>query len=166
MAQAISIRIDFIDQKGKESHTKIRVPNGFTIADYVEFAEAVCQLVLNISTARITRASITFNVSLAGLGLKTVASSVSNVAVKLAMRFATAVSGFFAKTLIPSNDEGDEIAGSDNIDQSDTEVAALISAFEDGIAVTGGTVTFTNDREHDITAATEVKQQFRRRKSA
>jgi len=163
MALAVSVRFDFQDDKGKSSFTKIRVPTGFSIAQYTEFAQGAAQLLLNASTASITKISVVFNVSLASLGLKTVASSVSKVARKMFLQFTTAVTGFLAKTFIPALSESKVASGSDDVDQADTDVAALISAYEDGIVVTGGTMTFTNGRGHDITAATAAKEQFRRR---
>lgn len=162
MALAVSIRFDFIDAKGKNSFTKIHVPTGFSIAQYTEFAQAAAQLLANASAGQITRASICFNVSLAGLGLKTVATSISSVARKLALRFRTDVTGFFAKTTIPGVIESQILDGSDEADQADAAIAAVISMFEDGIAPG----TFTNDREMDIATIAEAKEQFRRRISA
>lgn len=166
MALAVSLRIDFVDDKGKTSSTKIRLPTTFSIAQYQEFGEAAAQLLLNASTGSITRASIVFNVSLAGLGLKTVASSVSKVARKLWLQFSTAVTGFLGKTIFPSLVESKVIAGSDDVDQTDTDVAALVSALEDGIVVTAGTMQFTNGRGHDLVTLTEAKEQFRRRSAS
>lgn len=163
MALALSIRFDFVDDKGKTSSTKLRVPVGFTLAQYQEFAEAAAQLFLNGSTGSITRASITLSVPIGSLGLKTVASSVSKVARKLYMQFNTIFTGFFGKTIFPSVLESKVIAGSDDIDQTDTDIAALVSALEDGIVVTGGTMQFTNGRGHDLQTLTEAKEQFRRR---
>lgn len=164
MALAVSLRFDVIDDKGDTSFTKIRVPLGFSIADYIEFAQAAAQILLGGSTGRITRASVVFNVSLDGLGLKTVASAVSKVARKLYLQFSTAVTGFLSKTIFPALSESLVLAGTDDVDQTDTDVAALVSALEDGIVVTAGTMQFTNGRGHDIEALDVAKEQFRRRK--
>jgi len=163
MALAITMRFDFEDDKGKSSSTKIRLPSGFSIANYVEFGQAAAQLLVNASTGSLTGATITFNVSLDALGLKTVPSAVSKVARKLYLQFTTAVTGFLGKTLFPSLAESKVISGSDDVDQADVDVAALVSALEDGIAVTLGTMTFTNGRGHDLVTATDAKEQFRRR---
>ena len=163
MALAFSIRLDFVDNKGSTSFTKIRVPTTFALSDYIEFGEAAAQLVAKVCTARVTAVSLTVSVDLAGLGLKTSAASVAKVGRKLFFKFATAVTGFIGRTLFPTLKESLVVAGSDNIDMTDTDVAALASAFEDGIVVTGGTVTYTNDRGHDITNTDVAKEQFRRR---
>lgn len=166
MVLAVTMRLDFIDAKGKESSTKLRVPTTFSLAQYLEFGAAAAQLFTNIGQTAITKVAFCFNVDLSGLGLKTVATSVASVAKKLWLRFQTAVTGFRAQTLIPAIRETQVIAGSGDIDQTDTDVAAVVSLFEDGIAVTGGTLTFTNDREHDITAIQTGTERFLRRSAA
>lgn len=164
MALAITLRLDFTDEVGNDSFTKLRLPTGFAISDYAEFAAAGAQLLAEISGATIHRASLTFNVSLSGLGLSTVPNIVSAVARKAYLAFTTAVTGFFSKTLIPTYAEGLTSVGSDDIDTTDPDVAALVSAFEDGIAVTGGTLEMTNGRGHDITNLDVAKEVTRRRK--
>jgi len=163
MALAAAIRFDFVDDKGKASSTKIRVPTGFTISDYQEFGEAAAQLILDASTGSITGATITFNIALDGLGLKTIASTVSKVARKLFMIFSTPFVGFLGKTLFPGLSESKVIGGTSDVDQTDPDVAALVSAMEDGIAVTLGTMTFTNGRGHDLVTTVDAKESFRRR---
>lgn len=166
MALAFTLRFDFIDDKGKESFSKMRLPTGFTLAQYVEFGQAAAQLWSNVSQAAITGVSISFNVDLSGAALKTVASAVTSVAKKLWLRFQTAVTGFGAKTLFPGLRETQVIAGSGDVDQTDVDVAAVISLMEDGIAVTGGTMTFTNNRAHDITAVSSGTERFLKRSAA
>lgn len=164
MARAVDIRFGFIDSKGKKASTVIHVPTGFTLADYDEFGEAMAQLLSNISQGQITQGSISYSVDLSGLGLKTSAVTLASISRKLRLRFQTAATGFLAKMLIPAVRETLIGAGSDDADQGDTDVAATISLFEDGIAVTGGTMTFTNSRDHDITSVIEAKEKFLRRR--
>jgi hypothetical protein len=160
MVLAFSLRLDFVDAKGKTSFTKMRIPTGFTLANYTQFAQAAAQLYSDNSECSVTSAGISFDVDLSGLGLDTVASDVTRIARKLWLRFTTAVSGFLAQTKIPGLRETQMVAGSKNIDQTDTDVAALVSAFEDGIAVTGGTVTFSNDREQDAVSLRSGTENF------
>lgn len=166
MGLAITLRFNFRDDKGKESATKIRVPTGFNLSDYIEFGQAAAQILVDNSTAQLTKASATFNVDLSGLGLKTIAGTLSKVARKLWLQFTTAVTGFLGKTLFPGLDETKVIANSDDVDQTDLDVAALVSAMEDGLPVTLGTMTFTNGRGHDLVTASEAKEQFRRRSAS
>lgn len=163
MALAVSLRVDFIDNKGKTSFTKFRVPSGRTLSEYTVWALAHLQKLLNISTGRITGASICLGIDTGALGLSTTASSVSNVGVKGAFRFNTSQSGFYAKTNIPALAESKVIAGSDNIDQSDADVIAYMADLTGGVSVTGGTMVFTNGRGHTITSIRTAKERFRRR---
>jgi len=159
---ATTINFNMVDDKGKASKTSVRVPSTFAISDYVEFAQAFAQLLVNVSNARITGVSVNFSVDLSSLGLKTVASGVASVAVKMQGIFST-VAGIIAKWLIPAPLEVNVVSGSDDFDQADPDIAPLVSAFEDGIAVTGGTMEFTNGRGSDITAISTLRETFRRR---
>lgn len=162
MALATTIVFALEDDKGKTSNTKIRVPNTFAIADYVQFAQAAAQLIVNITNARVTGVSVNFGLDISSIGLKTVVSGVASVATKIQGLFSTA-SGILAKWLIPAPLETKVVAGSDDFDQTDTDIAALITANEDGIAVTGGTLQPTNGRGSDITAVSTMKETFLRR---
>lgn len=163
MALATSLIISFEDDKGKSSTTKIKVPSTFAIADYVEFGTAIGQLVVNITNARVTGISIGFGMDLTAIGsLKSVASGVCSVAVKMFGLFNTAASTV-AKWLIPGPLETKVVAGSDDFDQVDADVAALVTAMEDGIVVTGGTMEFTDGRGNDATSVSQLKETFRRR---
>jgi hypothetical protein len=166
MALAVSVRFQFEDDKGKTSFTVINVPTGFSIAQFTEFAQGAAQLITNISQATVTRVSVTFKVSLAGLGLRGIPSTIGSVAKKIFLRFQTGVTGFFAQTLIPSPDENNVVAGSDGFNQAAAGVAALISMYEDGIAVTGGTMQFTNNREMDVSTVIDAREIFRRRRAS
>jgi len=164
MALSTTINVAFIDGKGKTSVTKVRVPTTFTIAQYREFAAAMAQLIANVAAAQITSVSINFGLDLSGLGLKTVASAVEKVGAKAQGLFNT-VSGIIAKWRIPAPLEEKVVVGSDDLDQTDTDIAAVISANEDGIAVTGGTIQFTNGRGSDITSVASLQETFLRRRA-
>lgn len=164
MALAVAIRIDFIDDKGDTSFTKIRVPVGNTIAQYQEFAVAFCQFVANASACQITGASVTFGIDLSGLGLKAAAASVADVFQKGYFAFTSAASGFFKRFRIPTFSETKVSAGSDNINTVDADVAAFIAANTNGIAVTGPlTIQPMTERGHDLTALSEAREVFRKK---
>lgn len=162
MAIAVTVNFTLQDDKGKTSRTSVRVPSTFSIADYKEFAQAFAQLIANVSTARITGASISLGVDLSSAGLKTVAAAVSNVATKMQGLWNT-TSGIIAKWRVPSPHDTQVTAGSDDFDQADVSVAPVITAMEDGIAVTDGTMRFTNGRGDDVTSVSSLKQTFLRR---
>lgn len=162
MALSTTINFAMVDAKGKASNTKIRVPITFTIAQYVEFAQAFGDLLLAVSDGVITSITVSFALDLSGLSLKSVASGLCSVAVKAFGLFQTAT-GMIAKWLMPAPDEELVVAGSDDFNQATGSVAAVVSAFEDGIVVTGGTIQFTNGRGADITGISSLKETFRRR---
>jgi len=165
MAIAVVINFSMVDGDGKPTGTKIRVPTGFAISDYREFAEEAAQILVDISNCQITSASIGVEVDLSGLGLKTVASAVEKVGAKMQGLFATA-SGLIAKWLIPAPLEEKVVSGSDDFDQTDTDVAAWIAANEDGLAVTGGTWLPCNGRGDDITGINTCKETFLARRAS
>jgi len=164
MPLAVTSRFDFIDEKGKTSFTKIRIPNGFSIAQYLEFAVAMAQLIATAVLTRITSVSITFSISLAGLTLKAVAAAVADVAQKGYFSFATTTNGFYKRFRIPTFDESKINAATDAVNELDGSVAALVAAMESGISVTGGTVQPTDERLHDIAALSEAREVFRRKR--
>lgn len=165
MGLATSINVTFEDDKGKSSVTKIKVPSTFAIADYLEFGEDIGQLLANITNSRITGISVGFGMDLSAIAsLKSVASGVCSVGVKMFGLFNTAASTL-AKWILPGPLETQVVAGSDDFDQSDAEVAAVITAMEDGIIVTGGTMQFTDGRGNDVTSVSQLKETFRRRKA-
>lgn len=164
MALAVSIRYDFVDSKGKTSFTKIRVPLGFSIAQYSEFVLGMGQFISNISTCRITGASMTFNIDLSGLGLKAAATVVADTAQKGYFSFISAATGFYKRLRIPTFDESLVETGSDGIDTVDPAVAAFTNAMTNGIVVTGGTVSPVTERGQDLVSLNEAREVFRRKR--
>lgn len=164
MVLAVTVRFDFIDDKGKTSFTKIRIPTGFTIAQYGEFGVAMGQFIANISTCRITGSSLSFNVDLSGLGLKALATVVSDTAQKGYFSFLSAATGFFKRIRIPTFDEGLVNQGSDGIDTVDPAVAAFTNAMVNGIVTTGGTVQPVTERGQDLVALNDAREVFRRKR--
>lgn len=162
MALAITVRVEFIDDKGKTSFTKVRVPNGFTLSQYGEFGTALAQLLTDISICRVTGGSLTFSIDLSGLGLRTVAGITADIAEKAAFLFNTAITGLRAKLRIPTFRETLVPPGSDAVDLADVDVAAFKTAMESGIVTTGGTISPTDDRENDITGLTTAREVKRR----
>jgi hypothetical protein len=162
MALAVALRIDFIDAKGDTSFTKIRVPSGFSIAQYLEFGAAMCQFISDTSQCLITGASLTFGIDLSGLGLKVAAASVADVFQKGYFAFTSAATGFFKRFRVPTFDEDLVTANSDAIDTVDADVAAFIAANTNGIVVTGTTVQPTTERGHDLTGLSEAREVFRK----
>lgn len=163
MVLALSVRFDIVDAKNKASFTKVRIPTGFTISQYSEFVLAMGQLLANINNGKITRASFCVGLDISGATIKAVASGLSDIAQKAFFGFSTAVAGLRTRLKIPAVSETKVVVGSDVLDQSDPDVAAFISAMENGIVVTAGTISPSDDRENDITTTDFARELFRKK---
>lgn len=164
MALAIAVRFDFQDEKGKTSFTKIRVPTTLSIGQVTQFAVAIAQLISNISQCQITNVSTTFAIDLSSLTLKAGATALADIAQKGYFAFSSTITGFFKRLRIPTFDETKVNAGSDTIDTVDADVAAFVAAMEDGIAVTGGTIQPCTERMQELSALSEAREVFRRKR--
>jgi len=163
MALAVAVRFDMIDNKGKTSFTKVRIPTGFTIAAYTDFAQQMAQLISNVTQCQITRASFCVGLDLSGGTFKAVANALSDIAQKGFIGFSTAVAGLRTKIKLPALDETVVLSGSDALDQANANVAALLTGFENGITVTGGTISPTDMRQNDITTTDYARELFRKK---
>jgi len=163
MGLAVSLRFDIQDGSGKKSFTKIHVPLGFAISDYLEFAVSMAQIIADLNNGIVTRAGLCIGLDLSTATLKTDADYDSDVTDKGAFGFDTSALGFYKNMFIPTLDELKVVDNTDTIDVLDTDVQAFLGAMLDGIVVTGGTIQPTDWRGNDITAVRYNKEQFRRR---
>jgi len=161
MALAVTIQIDFKDAKNKSSNTKIRVPTGFSIAQYGEFAVGMCQLVANINTGRIVGCSINFALDLAPAALTNVVNALADIGSKAFLQLNSAIAGFRAKFKIPTFDEDNLVAaGTDTIDTSNAAVLTLLTGLTSGYAITGGNMSPTDKYGNDLTTLSFARENF------
>lgn len=161
MALAIKIIYTAVDDKGATATTEVKVPTGFTIAQYTEFAQSMAQFIDAIIGGRITSANFCVGVDISGLGLKAAALVSSDVEEKGFFQYSTA-GGFHTRLQLPALNEGFVSLGSDDIDVTDPDVLAFDQAMVLGIAVTGpATIQPTDEREDDITARDFAREVFR-----
>ena len=159
---AVSVNFTFLDAKGKSSTTRIHVPTGFSFAQYIAFAQAMAQLVANLSEGAITEVSVSVPLDLSGATLKAVALGIADVAKKALLSATSIVSGLFAKWFLPTYDESHTLANSDILDPADTDVAALVTILEDGINVSGTIITPRDLRGNPIDTVTLAREIFRK----
>jgi hypothetical protein len=150
MALAVTIRLDFLDATGKKSFTELNVPTGFTLTDYLSFAEDIAQLIADVSDCQITSASINVSLDISGAVIKTVANTLADIAEKAHYIFATGLAGFKRLFKIPTRLEIDEVANSDAMNTADIGQAFFIALLEDGATVTGGIIQFTDAYLHPL----------------
>jgi hypothetical protein len=162
MALAVTMQVDFVDSKNKSSSTKIRIPTGLTIDQFVEFAQDALQLIANINICRITGASLNFGLDLSGATLTNVQNVLADIGSKAKMVYNSAVAGLRAVFNIPTFDEDNLVtAGTDQIDIADTDVAAFLTGIEEGYDLTtGGVMAPVDKRDNDLTTPTVTRSIF------
>ena len=158
---AVQVTINWVDAKNKPSKTIVHIPTGFSIAQMIEFAQGAAQLFTSASFASITSVSISVGIDLSGATIRAVAVSTADVAEKLLLMARSAVAGLFARFNIPTFDENLLIVGSDQIDFADTDVAAFVSALEDGLIVNALPVLPRDKRGNDLVLVTQGREIFR-----
>jgi len=162
MALAVTIQIDMKDAKNKSSFSRVRVPTGFSIAQYAEFAADFGQLVSNATTCAITGISINFALDLSSATLVNTVTVAADVAHKAFIQMRSAVAGFVSKFKIPTFDEdGLTLAGTEEIDTSDVFVAALLAGLENGYDLpTGGVMAPVDKYGNDLTTPSITRTIF------
>jgi hypothetical protein len=148
-----------IDDDGDRATTAINVPTAFSLSQFGEFGTAMATFLDAILGGKVEGAEIAFSVDLSGLTSNTTLST-SDVEEVGAFAFETA-GGFPVKVNVPGIDELLVLSGSDDLDQADPAIAAFISAMENGIAVTAGTISPTDVAEDDITTTVYARERFR-----
>ena len=151
MAIAVAVKIGFEDADKKRTSTVVRIPTAFSLPQMTEFGQGVAQFLANVSNCKITGVSLTFEIDFAGLGLGTVAALAANVGKKALFLWNTITGGRGARFTIPTFDEAFVSLTGDAVLIADPDVAAFISAIENGLVVPVAiTVDFTNSRSYDI----------------
>lgn len=162
MALAVTVNVSMIDAKGKTSVTKIRVPSGFVLSQYAEFAQGIGQIICDMTDGAITAISVSVPVSLSGATIRGTALGIADIAKKLLVMARSSVTGLVGKFFIPTYDEDNSVSGSDQADTSDTEVAAFISIVEGGINVSGTVIAPIDMRGNDLVEVSEAREIFRK----
>lgn len=162
MALAVTVNYTFTDAKGKSSLAKIRVPTGFSINQYTEFAIAMGQLVADLSDGAITDISVGIPVNLSGATIRASALGIADVAKKALFSLASSVTGLFSKVFVPTYNEANTTTGSDEINAADAEIAAYVAVLEAGITTGGETVQPIDVRGNDIVDVPQMREIFRK----
>lgn len=153
MELAVTINFTIADARGRSAVTKVRVPTGFSVSQYTEFAIAMGNIILAMTDGVMTNISIGVPLSLSGATIRATANGLADVAEKFLMIARTTVAGLLARFSIPTADQSLQTGSGDGIDESDTNVAAYIAILEGG----SGGVTPTDKRDNDITDVSTVR---------
>lgn len=147
------------DASGDKATTSIDVPISFSLAQYGEFASDMAALIDAFIGGVIVSAGLTVNIDLSGLTSNATLST-ADVEEVGAFLFTTG-EGRPVDVNVPCIIETLEAAGSDNLDQADADIAAFISAIEDGIATAGGTIAPCDRGEGDLTTTVYARSELR-----
>lgn len=159
MVKAVEVTPSWRDQAGKTSTNTMYVPNGLTLAQYQEGLAAAAALLDEISGAVMEGMGYSVDVDISAL-TGNVASGTADVEDIGAFQFATA-DGRPVNVNVPGIIDTLTPAGSDALDQAQVDVAAFISMFEDGLAVTGGTIIPSDVDEDDIVSTNFAREGVR-----
>lgn len=151
---ALSIIYSIVDAKNETSTMEIAVPTGTTLAAATTFAQAMAGLINAVTTGAIRRIGVVLSVALPG-GLRGGALTGSDVEEGAKFQFLTAL-GNYTSFRVPTFNEDLIQSNSRAVDLEDADVAALVTAMEDGI---GGTNP-CDKRGEDVTALSFAREQF------
>jgi len=148
------------DRSGDKATTSVHVLDASTIANLATFAPAWATALNLVIFGKIISMAAILRPSMGSLSNNTATSEsdVEHVG-KFVFR---AQNGVRVECNIPALDE-DAVAayGSDELDQSDTNIAAFIAAMETGISVTGGTISPCDNGESSIALTVFAREAFK-----
>lgn len=152
--------VTFIDQAGKTSTMEVHFTTGLTLAQITEgLGAGLGALIDAVTVAIITAINALIPVDISGL-TGNAAGALSDVE-QLGEFIGGTAAGRKVIVNVPAIMNTLSTPGSDDLDQADADVAAFISALEDGLAVTGGTVTVTDVGGDDVTAVLTARERVR-----
>lgn len=160
----LEIFATIVDGKNQESTVTVPMPVGLAVTNWVPAVQAVVTNLDKLTSGKIVRCGITFAVDTTGWLLDAVAEVTSDVQEKA--RFVFDVVGGFVKSIsIPAIDDSEIIvAGSDEVDLTDTNVLAFVNGMTAGYDLTGvggtGTAAPVDSRGADITALRDARESW------
>lgn len=150
---AYFINFSIADEKGDISNVEIPVPSATALADLPLMAQALADLIEPLVTGGLVGCFIRIVPAITGWA--TAATAGSDVQEKAEFALRT-VGGFLKRLNLPTFIESFFNANSKEVDQSAVDVAAFITALEDGVDLTGaggsGIVQPCDAREEDLDA--------------
>jgi hypothetical protein len=153
------IEFGVTDDAGSEARTGVYVPDGFTKADYEEFAASKAGLIDSILAGRVFEARLCIAIDLGGLA-GNVAAAGSDVEEVGAFTFDS-VNQRKVSINLPTFDESKVLPGTRKIDTTDTDVVAFVTAMETGVSTAGGTIQPQDSRGNDIDTLKFAKESVR-----
>lgn len=159
MAEPIEITGTYKDRTGKTATNSMFATVGLTIAQLTEGLQALAQLVDPVINGVMNGLDFTVSVDLSGLTANSilVGSDVDEVG-----EFVfTTLENRPVEMNVPALAPGYTVVNSDELDQTDPNIAAVISMMEDGLSTTGGTIVPTDVDSNDVDNIVTARERFR-----
>lgn len=147
------------DAANNDATTEVKIPDSFTLSDYTEFGAGMATAINDFVRGRIMKAELCLPIDVSGFTGNTI-SILSDVEEIGAFEFVTA-QGNRVKLNIPGCPDGVTLPNSNTLDEADAQVATIITAMEDGLAVTGGTASPCDIGGDDIVDTLFARENFR-----
>lgn len=149
------------DKKGLSSTISIPIPGATSPTNAKAFTQAMAPIVGALTNGRIINAGVTLVVDVTGF--PATADALSDVQERGFFSFRT-LNNFIKNLNIPCFKESLMVPNSKEIDQSDTDVAAFITAMENGVAVAAfggtGTISPCDSRDDGVSAIIEARENW------
>jgi len=146
------------DDAGASKRANIFLPGSMTLAQIQGWSDLYIALLDAVTDGLVTGAEVTFGLTLPG-GLKGSAAADSTVRRGADFTFANA-SRYKWGTYIPT--WALSLIDTGNINVSDTDAAAFLSAYTNGLVVSSVTYQPTNGYTDDLTTLSNAKEAFRK----
>jgi hypothetical protein len=159
MAHAFALTYTYQDDSSHTATHDIHVPTAFSLSQLTEFGRSLADLLDNVVSGLIISLDLTITANIAGLTVNT-AQPLGDVEEVGNFQFVTA-DGRSVEVNLPGIDESVVLAGSDDIFQAAGSIAPFIAAMENGIVVTGGTISPCDVNEDDIIDTVYAREAFR-----
>lgn len=159
MAVAFEIIATISDESGDPATTTIKVPSGFSLAQYGEFATQMGTILDAMLAGRLEAFDLALTADLSAL-TGNVAGAASDVEELGRFSFRTG-DNRAVKLNVPALNESLVAVGTDDLDLVDPAIAAVESMMVDGLAVTGGTISPCDVGEDDIISLEYAREGFR-----
>jgi len=159
MAVAFEIIATISDESGDPATTTIKVPSGFSLAQYVEFAAQMGTILDAMLAGRLESLDLALTADLSALTAN-IAGAASDVEELGRFSFRTG-DNRPVKLNVPALNESLVAVGTDDLDLVDPAIAAVESMMTDGLAVTGGTISPCDVGEDDIISLEYAREGFR-----
>lgn len=147
------------DAKGKSSVSKINMPDSTDIAIAKQFAQSTAQLIDPLLKGQLVSIGIGIEVGLPGSGLKTAPNTDADVEEGARFNWLTA-SGANTEFRLPTFDEAKMVAGTPNVDLTDTDVDDFVQRIIAGQTVGIINVSPSDDRGSDVTEIITARESF------